>query len=148
LASEDIPNSTNDVSGMLNNSNATCIPAALDSIPEKIGEKMKICQVCSYEMRRFKWKSVMLCTNHGVRICTEVRQLRSECKLQLCKLDGTPVTDWKWMCETTDSCWNKFHDFYLPEVCLITKFPWDHSKNANSPESYTHRHCIKLNMKL
>ncbi len=75
--------------------NGTCIPAVLDSIPAKIGVEMRVCQVCSYEMRRFKWKSVTVCTTHGVRLCTEMRQIRSDCEPKLHKLDGTPVTDWK-----------------------------------------------------
>lgn len=73
-------------------------------------------------MRRFKWKSVTLCTTHGVRLCTEVRQVRSECEPKLLKLDGTPVTNWKWTYETIDTCWNKFHDFYLPEGLFNSNF--------------------------
>jgi hypothetical protein len=103
-------------------SNGTCIPAGLDSIPAKIGVKMRVCQVCSYEMRRFKWKSVTVCTTHGVRLCTEMRQIRSDCEPKLHKLDGTPVTDWQWTCQSNDTCWNKFHNFYLPKGLFNNNF--------------------------
>jgi hypothetical protein len=36
--------------------------------------------------------------------------------------DGTPVTNWKGTCETIDTCWNKFHDFYLPEGLFNNNF--------------------------
>jgi hypothetical protein len=64
----------------------------------------------------------MLCTNHGVRLCTEARQIRSQCEPNLQKLDGTPVMNWKWTCKTNGTGWNKFHEFYLPEVMFNNKF--------------------------
>jgi hypothetical protein len=74
------------------------MPTSLQIIPAKIGTKMKMCQVCSYEMRSFKWKSVMLGPNHGVYFCTKVRKSWDECKPKLVKQDGTPVTNWDWTC--------------------------------------------------
>jgi len=85
---------------------------------------MRVCQVCSYEMRRLKWRSVTLCPNHGVRLCTDVRTSREDSEPQILKKDGTPVIDWTWTCQRTDTCWNKFHTFYLPNglfnnnICL------------------------------
>jgi len=93
---------------------ANCVPTSLEVIPAKIGTKMKSCQVCSYEMRGFKWKSVTLCPNHGARLCTDARKSREESEPKLIKKDGSPVTDWDWTCQSEDTCWNKFHDFYLP----------------------------------
>jgi hypothetical protein len=49
LVTDDNNNITNEVSAVQSN-NAICIPADLDSIPAKIGTKMKVCQVCIYEM--------------------------------------------------------------------------------------------------
>jgi hypothetical protein len=43
-----------------------------------------------------------------------VRQVQSQCEPKLYKVDGTPVTDWGWTSETTDTFWNKFHDYYQP----------------------------------
>jgi len=95
-----------------------CVPTSLEVIPAKIGTKMKSCQVCSYKMHRFKWKSLWksltLCPNHGARLCTDVCKSREECEPKLMKKDGSPVTDWDWTCQTEDTCWKKFHDFYLP----------------------------------
>ena len=114
LMSEDNGKNVNDGHSMMNTKSSTCIPAMLDSITAKIGVKMRVCQVCSYEMWRFKWKSVTICNIHGVRLCTEVRQVQSQCEPKLYKVDGTPVTDWGWTSETTDTFWNKFHDYYQP----------------------------------
>jgi hypothetical protein len=138
LSIDDNDNCGNDVS-IANTYHATCIPAGLDIIPAKIGVKMRVYQVCSYEMQRFKWKSLMLCTNHSVRLCTEMRQMRSKCEPQLQKLEGTPVMNWKWTCEINDTCWNKFHDL---KVCLIIIFLCNHHKSANLQDSNTHPACI------
>jgi hypothetical protein len=91
-----------------------CVPTSLEIIPAKIGTKMKVCQVCSYEMWRLKWKLVMLCLNHDVHLCTEVQKSQAECEPKLVRQDGTPVTNWDWTCPKEDTCWNKFHDFYFP----------------------------------
>jgi hypothetical protein len=105
-------------------STTKCVPTSLDVIPAKLGPKMRVCQVCSYEMHRIKWCSVTLCPNHGVQLCTDVRTSREDSKPQILKKDGTPVTDWSWTCQGTDTSWNKFHMFYLPNglfnnnICL------------------------------
>jgi hypothetical protein len=51
-----------------------------------------------------------------------MRQIRSDCEPKLHKLDGTPVTDWKWTCQSNDTCWNKFHNFYLPKGLFNNNF--------------------------
>jgi hypothetical protein len=121
LSTDNNDKSGNDIS-VANTYNTTCIPAGLDIIPAKISVKMRVCQVCNYEMRRFKWKSVTLCTNHGVRLCTEKRRMRSQCEPKLQKLDGTPVPNWKWTCETDNTYWTKFHEFYLLEGLINNNF--------------------------
>jgi hypothetical protein len=103
-------------------SNVMCVPLSLSAIPAKLSTKKKACQICKYEMRRLKWKSVTLCPRHGVRLCTEARKPREECSPSLVQLDGTPVTDWSWTCQTTDSCWNKFHNFYQPHGLFNKNF--------------------------
>jgi hypothetical protein len=122
LGAEETPEDRNVETQCL--STTKCVPTSLDVIPEKIGPNMRVCQVCSYEMHRFKWHSVTLCPNHGVRLCTDVRTSREDSELQILKKDWTPVTDWSWTCQQTDTCWNKFHMFYLPNglfnsnICL------------------------------
>jgi hypothetical protein len=100
----------------------TCLPVHLNSLPAKLSTKIKICQVCKYELRKPKWKSVTLCPRHGVRLCTEVRQERRKSLPIITKTDGSIVTDWSWTCDTTDSCWNKFHKFYQPQGLFNTRF--------------------------
>jgi hypothetical protein len=100
----------------------SCLPVHLNSLAAKLSTKIKICQVCKYELRRPKWKSVTLCPRHGVRLCTEVRQERRKCLPIITKTDGSLVTDWSWTCDTMDSCWNKFHKFYQPQGLFNTKF--------------------------
>jgi len=63
-------------------------------------------------MRRLKWKSVIVCLTHGARLCLDTRKLRKNALAKLVQCDGTPVTDWSWTSPDTDSCWNKFHNFY------------------------------------
>jgi hypothetical protein len=50
LVSEDNDNNGNEGHAVMNTKNSTCIPAGLDSIMAKIGVRMRVCQVCSYEM--------------------------------------------------------------------------------------------------
>jgi hypothetical protein len=48
-----------------------CTPISFKSIPFEIPRKSINGQLCNYEMRRDKWKRVVLCSQHGVRLCTE-----------------------------------------------------------------------------
>jgi hypothetical protein len=57
---------------------------------------------------------VTLCPNHGARLCTDVQKSREDCEPKHVKRDGLPVIDWNWTCQMEDTCWNKFHEFYLP----------------------------------
>jgi hypothetical protein len=52
----------------------TCLPQYLNNLPVQLSLKIKICQVCKYEVRKLKWKSVMLCPKHGVHLCLEERE--------------------------------------------------------------------------
>jgi hypothetical protein len=104
------------------NSSIKCQPIHLNDLRSNLSMKIKICQVCKYEMRKPKWKSVMLCPTHGVRLCLEVREQRQNCLPTIRKKDGSPVTDWSWTCESTDSCWNKYHKFYRPKGLFNNNF--------------------------
>jgi len=72
----------------------------------------------------------MFCPKHGVRLCLEEREERKHSLPLLRKKDGSPVTDWSWTCETKDSCWNKFHNFYLPQGLFNSKFSLSSSESV------------------
>ena len=103
----------------------------------ELSTKIKICQVCRFEDRKPKWKSVMLCRQHGVRLCTEAREQREACEPILKRKDGSAVTDFTWSCQTTDSCWNKFHQFYQPKGLFNNNFSLD-SKDKVKFASYAY----------
>jgi hypothetical protein len=109
-----------------------CMPIPLNTLPVHLSTKIKVCQVCNYEMRPFKWRSVMLCGKHGVRLCTEVVKPRQHCLPTLTKKDGTLVTDWSWTCRTEGrSCWAKFHEFYQPHGLFNSYFYVDRVGKAS-----------------
>jgi hypothetical protein len=102
-----------------------CIPVPLQSLQTTLSSKKRVCQVCNYELRPFKWRSVMLCGKHGVRLCTENVKARKDSIPLLKKKDGSLVTDWDWTCNQEKSCWAKYHDFYLPHGLFNTYFFFD-----------------------
>jgi len=65
----------------------------------------------SYEEHR---RSVTVCTKHGVRLRTKIREER-RCMPVLTKKRGFKSDDWSWTCQMVYSCWNKFLNFYLPQ---------------------------------
>ncbi len=102
-----------------------CIPVPLKTIQMKLSTKIKVCQVCNYELRPFKWRSVTLCGKHGVWLCTETVTARKESLPLLIKKDGTLVKDWSRTCPQSKSCWAKYHDFYQPRGLINTYFYFD-----------------------
>ena len=103
----------------------TCMPIHLKNLQIPLSTKIKVCQICHYEMRPYRWKSVMLCSKHGVRLCSDIRDSRENCKHKLVKKDGSDVTDWSWTDRSNRSCWAKFHDFYLPQGLFNSHFHVD-----------------------
>jgi hypothetical protein len=99
-----------------------CRPIPLSSLGVELSMKKKVCQVCNYESLGRKWKSVVMCSRHGVRVCLQVRKPRKDVLPLLKKTDGTPVSDWSWTCPDEKSCWDKLHDFYLPNKLFNTHF--------------------------
>jgi hypothetical protein len=100
---------------------AECIPLSFKGIPFDIPRKSRKCQVCNYEMRRDKWKGVVLCSKHGVRLCTESHPPRKVSSPKLLKDDGEEVSDFSWTCEETGSCRTKFHNFYDREGLFVKR---------------------------
>jgi Transposase IS4 len=73
-----------------------CNPCSFQSFPFDISKKKRTCQICNYEMRRPKWKDVVMCTRHGIRLCTNLVTARETSLPKLYKTDGTLVTDYSW----------------------------------------------------
>jgi hypothetical protein len=93
----------------------------MNAIPFPLSKRSKACQLCNYEMRKPKWKGVVFCKNHGVRLCTESLPPRHLSEPKLVKLDGSEVTDFSWTSPNEGSCWTKFHKFYLPAGLFNSK---------------------------
>ena len=111
--------------GLMNFPTESCTPVPLRALDIPLSNKIKVCQVCHFEMRQYKWKSVALCSKHGVRLCTERREARQDCEPLLIKKDGNKVTDWSWTYPANKSCWDKFHEFYQPKGLFNTYFYFD-----------------------
>jgi hypothetical protein len=114
-----------------------CQPCAFSIIPFQLNKKSKNCQVCHFEMRREKWKGVVLCSKHGVHLCTEIQEPRAESEPKLTREGGTYVTDYSWTSNSTSSCWNKFHDFYEPQG-LFSKSKLDFTPDKIKFSSYVY----------
>jgi hypothetical protein len=93
-----------------------CQPCAFNVVPYH--KKSKNCQIFHYEMRREKWKGVVLCTKHGVHLCTQIHGPRNTSEPTLVKVDGTDVTDICGRATTLEAA--GYHDFYEPQG-LFTK---------------------------
>jgi hypothetical protein len=48
-----------------------CTPISFKTFPFPVARKSRRCKLCNYEMCHDKWKGVVLCSQHGVRLCTE-----------------------------------------------------------------------------
>jgi hypothetical protein len=103
----------------------TCAPIHLKNLQIPLSTKIKVCQICHYEMCPYRWKSVMLCSNHGVHLCSDIRDSCENSKHKLVKKDGSNATDWSWTDKGNRSCWSKFHDFYLPQGLSNSHFHVD-----------------------
>ena len=70
-----------------------------------------VCQVCAFEKRGKRLLSVVICSNHCLRLCT-----RSHDRKKLFKPDGNEITDYSWLApDDSMSCWEKAHRFYIPK---------------------------------
>jgi len=123
---------------------STCRPVHLNNLPFKLSTKIKLCQVCKYELRKQQWKSVTLCPKHGVWLCTEVCQERRTSLPTITKRDGSAVIDWSWTCDTMDSYWNKFHTFTRHKDCSTKSSPLHPQVKWNLLITCTRHHCTKI----
>jgi len=99
----------------------TCRPCSFSAFPFPLKKRSKSCQVCQYELKKPKWKDVVICPLHKVRLCLSVQPPRSLSLPALIKRDGSDVTDYSWTCEETASCWDKFHTFYSKHGLFSSK---------------------------
>lgn len=95
-------------------SSEQCSSCSFDSFPFNINKKSRTRQICHYEMQHPRWKGVVMCTNHGICLCTNIVKARGISVPKLYKLDRTAVTEYSWTCSMDASCWMKFHEFYEP----------------------------------
>jgi hypothetical protein len=91
------------------------------SVPFDVKKRSRSCQICNYEMWKPKWKGVVMCMNHGVRLCTGIMPPRSDSLPELYQVNCEKVIDYSWTCPTKTSCWNKFRDYYLPKGLFSKK---------------------------
>ena len=76
------------------------------------------CQVCSFEGRKTRTKSVAFCCNHGIRACLTTPNLMSykNEKFQNAVAKSTDKELAMWRCpDVSDSCWSKAHSFYIQQ---------------------------------
>jgi RNA polymerase subunit RPABC4/transcription elongation factor Spt4 len=81
-----------------------CQQCAFSIVPYQLSKESRNCQVCHYKMRREKWKGMVFCSKHGVRLCTDVRGPRNVSEPKLLQEDGSNVTGFSWACNYTGSC--------------------------------------------
>jgi hypothetical protein len=51
----------------------SCTPVPMRALNVPLSTKIKVCQICHYKMRPYKWKSLAMCSKHGVHLCTDRR---------------------------------------------------------------------------
>jgi hypothetical protein len=100
------------------------------------------CQVCMFEGRKTRTKSVAFCANHGIRACLTTPNLSSftNKKFQNAVEKSTKEELAMWRCPMdTDSCWSKAHAFY------IGRGLWRQGSlpNANDVTTFRH-HGVKI----
>ena len=74
------------------------------------------CQVCLFEGRKTRTKSVAFCSKHGIRACLTTPNLSSykSDKFQNAVETSTDEELAMWRCpKVSDSCWSKAHSFYI-----------------------------------
>ena len=106
------------------------------------------CQVCMFEGRKTRTKSVAICGKHGIRACLTTPNLSSykDDKFQTAVEKSTNEELAMWRCpEFSDSCWSKAHSFY------IAKGLWGGQGNA-PPVTSDHKafrhHGVKVSSAL
>ena len=95
--------------------------ASNEDIEEAKSKKAKsykgvCCQVCVFEGRKFRTKSVAYCNNHGIRACLITPNVGSyvNAQFQNAVENSTEQELSKWRCPyVNDSCWKKAHSFYI-----------------------------------
>ena len=75
------------------------------------------CQVCAFEGRgQAQTRDVVICTQHRLRLCTVVRDDKP---VTLLDSGGNEVVDTSWRAPDGISCWQKAHDFYIPNGLFL-----------------------------
>ena len=92
--------------------NLGCTPFAVSELHK--GNKAKYkgfqCQVCVWEGRKTTVRSVVICLQHRLRLCTTARSDK-----ELTQSNGSNVVDYSWRAPSEGlSCWDKAHKIYIP----------------------------------
>jgi len=99
----------------------------------KLSHRRLFCQICLFEGRGRKLKSVALCAQHQVRACLKSYPNSTANNIYIDPTKGRQVcTDWSWVCPNkTLTCWEKLHQFYIPNKLFM-------SANADiSPQNFS-----------
>jgi Transposase IS4 len=101
----------------------TCTPTPIENLVPYKKKWSSVCQICNYEERKMKWKTVLVCPVHSVRLCFGTYPDRSKGGIPIMRKDGNgeSVSDYSWLCQDHDlTCWEKFHSFYQPNNLFTT----------------------------
>ena len=132
------------------NNAASCTPVMVNQYitansPNEDTEEARVktykgvcCQVCLFEGRKTRTKSVAFCGKHGIRTCLTTPNLLSYSidKFKNAVETSTETELAMWRCpDVSDSCWRKAHSFY------IVRGLWgEESKLPGSNDHKTFRH--------
>ena len=125
------------------------IPASfVDNKPGPISNSKKSCQICDFEGRGRKLNAVNYCPTHRIRACT-LRFVDPKL-MEFFKKQGVnqiihdkSLMD-QWLCPNTSlTCWEKAHTFYIPNGLFYQNFDGD-----GSPSNMVNfNETAKLNLK-
>lgn len=94
----------------------------------KKGEKNKskfFCKVCQFEGRGNVRKGTVFCGNHGLSLCQKIHghpKEKEKFTVRCEKIDTKDINRWDWLSPNQSewSCWQKAHNYYIPQGLFKT----------------------------
>ena len=94
----------------------------------KKGEKNKskfFCKVCQFEGRGNVRKGTVFCSNHGLSLCQKIQGHPKEKEIfsvRCEKINTKNINRWDWLSPNQNewSCWQKAHNYYIPQGLFKT----------------------------
>ena len=94
----------------------------------KKGEKYKskfFCKVCQFEGRGNVRKGTVFCSNHGLSLCQKIQGHPKEKEIftvRCEKINTKNINRWDWLSPNQNewSCWQKAHNYYIPQGLFKT----------------------------